>query len=677
MAGLLPPLLLALYGAWCGTFAWGPAAAASAVAAVALLGMLFWAAPSWQDPLRLGASGRLLPAALWIAAAASAWASPVPRAAWSFLLLSPAFLALPGAVERCWRREEERRRGLRALALVAAGVSLWALIDWGFLGSPRAAMPLGHHNLLAAWLVIVLPLAVLPAREPGRWRLAGLAAGGLVTAAVLASRSLGGCVALVAVAGLGLAASAARGVRGQRGRPWRAWGALLVVAVVLSLAQAPRVLRIVSGGDPSVRARSAYLAAGIRGFAARPMLGWGPGSTPWTATAFLDPVPGVNPWGESVGDLHSLSVQLAYELGVTGFLLAAALAVLFFVRRIAEREEGRDPALLLGGVLGLAGGAVASLGSGAVAVTALPLAAAIAAGAALAGSGRGKARRSSPLPVRIYAVAALLALVPTELARWHYDRAVAAAEAATADQAAAAEAELASAVRLDPAFPLYPLRLALLRAGRSAEQAAAADLAWQAAQKGKAVPSLWLVAGILGYSAQRPWAGGALETACTLDPLDPYPPFYAMLVRPGDAEAPVLGAQALLAEPRFAAALFWGRHPDLFAGSLAAVRTWPGVDEGWKEAFLNAAASMPPPQAGEPLSRMAVGIDDDAQGTISLTAFRRRPWPVRWDLIAVRQPALERLRIPPAAASPGTAAGFFQASSCRRRATVEQLLLTR
>jgi hypothetical protein len=185
-------------------------------------------------------------------------------------------------------------------------------------------------------------------------------------------------------------------------------------------------------------------------------------------------------------------------------------------------------------------------------------------------------------------VAALLALVPTELARWRYDRAVA---AAGAGRTAAAEAELASAVRLDPAFPLYPLRLALLRAGRLQEGAAAADLAWQAAKQGKAVPSLWLVAGILGYSAHRPWAGSALEAACTLDPLDPFPPFYAMLVKPGDADAPALGAQALLAEPRFAAAVFWRRHPDLLARSLAAVRAWPGVDDGWKEAFLGTAAS--------------------------------------------------------------------------------------
>src|SRR5436305_794241 len=196
MYGLIPPLLLALFGAWCGTFAWGPSWQASAAETLALLGSLLWIAPSWRDPLRLGSTGRLLPWALWIAAAASAWASPVPRAGWVALILLPAFLVLPGVVERCWRREQDRRWGLRALALTVAGVALWALIDWLALGSPRPAMPLGHHNLLAAWLVILLPLAVLPAREPGPWRFLGLAAGGLAAVTVLASRALAGGVAL-------------------------------------------------------------------------------------------------------------------------------------------------------------------------------------------------------------------------------------------------------------------------------------------------------------------------------------------------------------------------------------------------------------------------------------------------------------------------------------------------
>jgi hypothetical protein len=668
MAGLAPPLLLALFGAWCGTFAWGPDSPASAVAAVSLLGLLLWTGPSWQDPLRLGASGRLLPPALWIVMAASAWASPVPRAGWMPLLLLPAFLALPEAVERCWRREEDRRRGLRALALTVAGVSLWALIDWAVLGSPRPAMPLGHHNLLAAWLVIALPLAVLPAREPGPWRFAGLAAGGLATAAVLASRSLGGCAALATVALLAFTSQAARTGRSRR----RVWGALLAVALLLAALQLPRVLRIAAGTDPSAQARGAYLAAGVKGFMARPILGWGPGSTPWTAAAFLDPVPGVNPWGESVGDLHSLSVQIAYELGLTGLLLAAALAVLFFARRIAEREEGRDPALLLGGILGLAGGAVASLGSGALAVTALPLAAAIAAGAALAGSGRGRSRRGSPLPARVYAAAALLALAPLELARWHYDRAVAADETG---KTAEAEAQLAAAARLDPLFPLYPMRLALLRGRRPGGGATAAALALRAAERGRAVPSLWLVAGVLGYSADRPWAGEALERACALDPLDPFPPFYGLLAARADPDAPGRGAQALLNDPRFAAAVFWERRPDLLAQALATARAWPEVDAGWKEALL---AAVPPAGARSgPLLPVELTIDTKEGETLSLTAFRRRPWPARWPLLQVRQTVWDGLRVPPAAASKGTSPRFFHAAPCRRRALSGQGLLTR
>src|SRR6185312_8686118 len=318
-----------------------------------------------------------------------------------------AFLALPAAMARCWRLEADRRWGLRALALVVAGIALWSLIDWWFLGSPRPAMPLGHHNLLAAWLVILLPLSVLPARETGPWRLAGLAAGSFALLAILASRSLAGFAALALVAVAGFA-----GRSGERQRRW--WAILLALALLVSFIQLPRLLRIASGQDSSTRARSAYVAAGWQGFAARPILGWGPGSAAWTAAAFFDPVPGVNPRGEAVGELHSLPVQLAYELGLTGLLLSFALPVLFFLRRMGERQEGRDPALLAAGLLGLMAGAVAALGSGALAV--------VAAGAALAGSGRGKARPESPWPVWGYAVLVLLALFPLERAHCHYDR---------------------------------------------------------------------------------------------------------------------------------------------------------------------------------------------------------------------------------------------------------------
>jgi hypothetical protein len=332
------------------------------------------------------------------------------------------------------------------------------------------------------------------------------------------------------------------------------------------------------------------------------------------------------------------------------------------VRRVTEREEGRDPALLLGGLLGLGGGAVAALGSGAVAVTALPLAATVAAGAALAGSGRGRAR-SSRLPVRIYALAALIALTPLELARRHYDR----ARSAKAD----GEAELAAAIRLDPQFPLYPMRLALLRARRPEERGPAAALAHRAAELGGATPSLWLAAGVLGYAADSPWAGAALEKACALDPLDPFPPFYSMLVGRAESDAPAEGAQALLNDPGLASAVFWGRHPELFTGALSMIRGWPGVDDGWKQAFL---AAVPPPAVspGE-VSQTELEIDTEERESLSLTAFRRRPWPMRWGLIQVRGDGLD---IPPAAASKGTSPRFYAAAPCRRRSLSGQDLLT-
>jgi len=308
---------------------------------------------------------------------------------------------------------------------------------------------------------------------------------------------------------------------------------------------------------------------------------------------------------------------------------------------------------------------VAALGSGAVAVTALPLAAAVAAGAALAGSGRGKAR-SSRLPVRIYALAALAALAPLEAARWHYDRGrIADGEG----RAREAEAELAAAARLDPQFPLYPMRLALLRARRP-EARDPATLARRAADLGGATPALWLVAGVLGYAADAPWADSALEKACALDPLDPFPPFYAMLVGRAGSDAPAAGAQALLNEPGLAAAVFWKRHPELLTGALSAVRGWPGVDDGWKQAFF--AAVPPPAGPSGKILQTELAIDTVERESLSLTAFRRRPWPTRWGLVQVR----ERLHIPPAAASKGTSPRFYDAAPCRRRSLSGHLLLT-
>ncbi|HEX7180867.1 MAG TPA: O-antigen ligase family protein [Thermoanaerobaculia bacterium] len=657
MRAILPPLLLALSAAWCGTFAGGATSAGSAAAIASLLGILLWTGPSWRDPLRLGPAGRWLPLALWAVALASWWASPVRRAGWVGLVLLPAFLALPAAVARCWPAGEDRRRGLRGLAAVMAGVSLWALLDRLLLDAPRAAMPLGHHNLLAAWLVILLPFAaLLPVRERGPWRLLGLGALLFGIAAVLASRSLLGGMALGIEGLLGLAVLA-------RSRS-RRWGMMVAAAVLAAglllglLLQGPRLARIATGEDLSRRARAVYAEAALEGFRARPLLGQGPGSAAWTAALFLDPVPGVNPWGETVGELHSLPLQLAYELGAPGLLLALSLVWLFLAVRYAERKRASDPGLLLAALVGLSGAGVISLGTGALAVTALPLAAAVAAGAALSclppepAGGRA-------WPVRLYAVAAAALLLPGVLAHGSYDRAL---SAELAGQRARARGHLESAVRLDPGFPLYRMRLALFRGETPREKIAKAELARRAAEDGHGVALLWTVAGVLGNDAKRPWTAAALHNACSYNTLDPFPPFYQMLVETDPVRAARHGAHALLAEPSLAAATAWERREPVFRRALEDIRIWPHVDLGWKEAFLSAAPS-PGERRGE-WDWIQLGLDTEPGASLSLSLFRRSPWPTQWPLVPVRLRLLDRLDLPPATTLETTFWTAFHPSVC-------------
>jgi hypothetical protein len=423
---------------------------------------------------------------------------------------------------------------------------------------------------------------------------------------------------------------------------------LSIALLALAALQAPRLVRIVSGEDSSTRARASYLEAGWNGFLVRPLLGWGPGSAAWTVSSFRVPVPGVNPWGEAVGDLHSLPVHLGYELGATGLLLASAVFVLFVLRRLRERREIRDPLPRLCALLGLLGAAVASLANASVAVSALPLAVAVVAGVALVGGGE-SSKLGSALPVRVYALLAALALLPLELARWHYDRAA----TGSPDRA---RAEVARAVELDPLFPLYRMRLALLQGSASEAR--------RAAENGGAVSVLWTVAGVLGSSARLPWTGEALERACVLDPLDPFPPFYRMLLRQPEERAVIHGAHALMAEPRLAAAVFWEVHGNLLSGSLEAVRCWPGVDPGWKEGLIASSLHSTEGRGDGPTGWLALEIDTVPALSLSLPVFRRRPWPMQWPLVRVRQDLVDDLALPPATALPGTSVFAFTAEVC-------------
>ncbi|HLX09992.1 MAG TPA: O-antigen ligase family protein, partial [Thermoanaerobaculia bacterium] len=377
--GLVPALLVVLYAGWCGNLLGGVTAAGSTTAlAVLLLVVAVFAGP-WRDPLRLGRLWRLAPLGLWVAVAASAWLSPVPRAGLEAVVLLPAYLLLPGAVARCWEGDAARRLGARGMAAAVALLAAWALVAERGEAASRFASddvmgaaaavggrpaapglgvtlaPLGHHTLLAVWLATLLPLALLPLRERNAWRWLGAGAGALGIAAVLAGGSLAGGAALageaLAVAWWLASRRPAAGppalLRGKVG----AAVALAAVGLLLAASQLPRLARIASRQDVSSLARAVYLRAGWQGWRERPWLGWGPGSVPWTAAWFIVPRPGINPWGEAVGELHSLPVQLAYEIGTLGLLTALATGGAFLARRWPERRTAADPGLLAAGCL--------------------------------------------------------------------------------------------------------------------------------------------------------------------------------------------------------------------------------------------------------------------------------------------------------------------------------------
>lgn len=675
MARLVPALLLALTAGWCGTFFGGATAFGSAGFLGLLLLVLFAVGAPWQDPLRLGGLGSPLPLALWAAVALSQVSSPLPRAGRVAVVLLPAFLWLPGVIERCWPWRDERRHGLRAVSAVVGGIAAWAVLD-AIAHGGRTAVPLGHHNLLAAWMVTLLPLAWLPAlpgREEGPWRWLGWGSAVLAGAAVLASRSWLGAFALAlqGTAALILMSRAAPAAASSGKRRWLPALGPLALAALIAIGL-PRAGRILSGADPSAQARSVYAEAALEGFQARPLQGWGPGTAPWTSALFLDPRPGVNPWGEAVGEFHSLPLHLLYEIGGAGLLLALLTGLLFCGERWAERAQARDRPLLLAALLGLAGAGVMALGSGALAVTALPVAVAVVAGAALAALP--ERELDLTFPVRIYALLAGFALFPLVLAQGFYDRAV---FLAAADAPARAAAALSRARDLDPEHPLYRMRLALLQAGQmppGEARRAAARLARDAAEDSGAVPVFWLMAGVLGQTAGEPWAAPVLETACALDPLNALPAWYLSLARPSGEEAARAAGLALLAEPRLLAANAWERRPERLEPALEQVRRWPGVDAGWKEALVAASGRV---ERRGATGFLQLELDTVPALAPSLHTFRRRPWPAQWPLVEVREAAARRLELPPATTLPATSPAAVEAAGCRPAAGWPSTLITR
>ena len=654
MKAWVPAGLLFLFAAWCGTFQGGVGATASFVAYASLLAL----APTnrrWWDPLALGRAAGVFTLALLSLVCVSLWLSPVARAGRTAVVLLPAFLLLPGALAAAWRSEGARRRGLRTLSAVVLVVSCWALADRFLAGTPRAAMPLGHHNLLAVWLVTVLPLAVLGARygNGARWLAAAAALSG--TAALVATGSLAGTAALA------LEVSAAVVLLGSssRKRGWLLGGGLFLALACLPLL--PRLADLWSGRDASWAARRAYLQAGMEGIGARPGAGWGPGSTPWVVSEFLQPLPAVHPPGELVGDLHSLPLQLVFELGAPATVLCFLLFALILRR---PSTDDRDAALGAAAKLGCLGFGVASLGGAPLSVLALPVALATALGAGLAAAPPARDwedRSSARSPWRwvpvAYGAAAAVLLTPSLVAHHAFE--------------AAAEEEdplpaVARAVRWDPRFPLYRARYSALSA-QAPEALAAAEDGW-------GVGAFWLLAASLGGQAREPWSEAAALRACRLDPFGALPPFI-LGARLEDPPGPVRDAagavaRSLLAEPRLLAAPEIYLDGPLRRRAVDRIRRQGGVDEGWRARWVELDRELggdasPEPGAPPPaMAKLSQGFDGRPELALSTFLFRRRPWPLTLVTVELNAQRVSRIDLPPATRLRDTAAWVFSRESC-------------
>ncbi len=646
LRSLVPALLIGAFALRCGTlpgaasWPWGPLGQAL------LLGVAAAGLVELSDPLRLGAWGRWLLAALLLSATASLLASPVPRAGSTALLLLPVFLLLPPAVAGLLGGDDvARRRGLVAWSLVVGLVAALGLVDAWNGPSGRAALPLGHHNLLGAFLVVALPVALVPLRDRGAGRLAAAAAAVLGLGALLATRSLSA----------GLAAVLVTLVAAPRwGRAGRLAAGLALIGLGLAV---PRLETVLVGRDESASARLVYGRAALEGWSGRPWLGWGPGSTPWRLAPFVHPRPGVDPPGELVGEAHSLPLELGFELGASGLLWVVAGLGLFGYRRWRERARSRDPVLLEAGLLGLLGGAVASLGDAWLQIPALPVALAASAGAALAGAGVAPTLRAG---ARRWAAAGALLLiggwlVRPALAMREWSRAVVAPERAAAVRA------LAAAARLDPAFPLYRARWAWTSAAPPPVRARAALAA--AAAAGDVGP-LWLRAGALLFEAgDGSGARRAFARTMALDPLSGEAPFLLFVASRGAAVD--CAARGLLAEPRLAAATLWRRYPGQRERAAAMVESWPGIDPGWRLEMKRQMDADPPQRwTGNEEVDLAVELDETPALAGSLHLFRREPFPV--DLVRVRldRAVVRRLHIVSAARLASSAPSAFPADRC-------------
>jgi O-antigen ligase len=310
--------------------------------------------PPWRWLIALGVSGSVVLAAALQSPyrGQSILAAATPLAALAvFLLVYDWVQAEPIATDA---RLEMLARGLGGLlgATVLLSVGRWTTASfaqwshgatWSTIMEARNGFPLGHTNYTAGLALLALAwcgLLAWRARGFVRGAWSGLAALALV--ALFTSGSRGGLLGLAAMAVVALWLA-------RLG--WRRVAVLGLVALgllLLLVVANPRVRSLLHPPDPlappgeSDVQRSAMLVAGWRMGGDRPLLGWGPGVTPWVYPRYRAGLAG---GAENVLQLHSLPVQVWADAGGAGLLCFLGLGGLLIAAIWRGREDGREPQL--------------------------------------------------------------------------------------------------------------------------------------------------------------------------------------------------------------------------------------------------------------------------------------------------------------------------------------------
>ena len=236
--------------------------------------------------------------------------------------------------------------GLAFTATLLTSLVLWLPTTFGrslaLIADARNPFPLGHASYTAGLALLALPwLCTLALRTAGRTRLGWSIATAL---ALLLLVSSGSRAAIPALAALGVVAL----LRSPLDRKRKVLLALaLPLAALLVTVANPRTRAMLTRADPAAAPnlsnvqRSAMLTAAARMGADRPLLGWGPGTTPLAYPRFRA---GLDGGAENVLQLHSTPAQLWAELGAAG--LACALALAAFALHAFVRSPAPSPAAL-------------------------------------------------------------------------------------------------------------------------------------------------------------------------------------------------------------------------------------------------------------------------------------------------------------------------------------------